>query len=249
MEGRIDPGLPAYLADAWGLRGRPNKGPKRGLSVPRIVDAAVSVAASEDLAAVSMNRVAAELGASPMSLYRYVESKEDLLLLMVDAIYQTPPSSPVPDEGWREGLRRWAWEQHAILRNHTWALYVPTSGPPVTPNQITWLEHGLECLRATTLAEGEKLSVIMLVSGFTHNEAMVAAEVQHAFLAAAPDDRAAMASYGQLMRKLINRDRFPALNQVIEAGVLDEPGGRDDEFVFGLDRILDGIGALVARQP
>ncbi|MFF8845297.1 TetR/AcrR family transcriptional regulator [Streptomyces sp. NPDC015127] len=245
MEGRTDPGLPAYIADAWGLRARPIKGPKRGLSLSRIVDAAVSVAASENLAAVSMSRVASELGASPMSLYRYVSSKEDLLLLMVDAIYQAPPSVPMPGEAWREGLRRWAWEQRAILRRHTWALYVPISGPPVTPNQITWLEHGLECLRTTELAEGEKLSVIMLLSGYTRNEAMVTAEVQQAFLAAAPDERAAMASYGQLMRKLTDPERFPALNQVIEAGVLDEPTGGDDEFVFGLDRILDGVGVLM----
>jgi AcrR family transcriptional regulator len=249
MEQHMESGLPGYLADAWGLRQRPTKGPKRGLSLPQIVNTGVSVAASEGLAAVSMNRVAAELGMSPMSLYRYVASKEDLLLMMVDEIYRTPPAPPTTEgQNWREGLRHWAWEQHAVLREHTWALSVPVSGPPVMPNQLRWLESGLDSLRDTALAELEKLSVIMLISGYTRNEAMVTAQVRQAFIAAAPDERAAMASYGQLIRKLVQPEQFPALTRVVTAGVLDEPSGGDDEFAFSLDRILDGVGALVEAR-
>ncbi|GAA3291307.1 TetR/AcrR family transcriptional regulator [Streptomyces cinereospinus] len=208
----------------------------------------MAVAGVESLAAVSMSRVAAELDASPMSLYRYVASKEDLLLLMVDAIYRTPPSPHAADGGWREGLRRWACEQHAILDRHTWALYVPVSGPPMTPHQLNWLEQGLARLGATALAESEKLSVIMLLSGFIRNEATVTAEVRQSFLAAAPDERTAMASYGRLMRGLTEPGRFPAMNRVIDAGVLDEPTGSDEEFAFGLDRVLDGVGVLVRTR-
>ncbi len=249
MAGDTNPGLPPYIEDAWGLRDRPNKGPKRGLSLPRIVDAAVTVAASESLTAVSMSRVAAELGASTMSLYRYLASKDELLTLMADAIYSTPPSPPEhPDEGWRAGLSRWAWEQHVILRQHSWVLRIPVSGPPITPNQIIWLERGLVCLGDTTMTENEKLSVIMLVSGFTRNEATVAAEVQAVFLASAADEHAAVAGYGQLVRKLADPARFPAFNAVIDAGVLDAAGGPDDEFAFGLERVLDGIEALVRTR-
>ncbi|MFF4840748.1 TetR/AcrR family transcriptional regulator [Streptomyces collinus] len=248
LEGRTSQGMPAHLADVWGLRERPAKGPRRALSLPRIVDAAVAVAGAEGLAAVSMSRVAAELDASPMSLYRYVSSKEDLLLLMVDAIYRTPPSPHEGDGGWREGLRSWACEQHAILDEHTWVLHVPVSGPPVTPHQLNWLEQGLARLAGTALPEGEKLSVIMLLSGYIRNEATVTAEVRQSFLAAAPDERAAMASYGRLMRALTDPARFPALNRVIDAGVLDEPTGSAEEFAFGLDRVLDGVGALVRAR-
>src|SRR5215469_11704523 len=83
--------LPAGLEAAWGLRGRPHKGPRPGLSLERIVAAAVRVADAEGLAAVSMSRVAAELGAAPMSLYRYVAAKGELLTLMVDAAYGPAP--------------------------------------------------------------------------------------------------------------------------------------------------------------
>ena len=75
-------GIPGSIAAAWGVRERPHKGPKPALSLPRIVDAAVRVADAEGLDAVSMGRVAAELGAAPMSLYRHVSAKEELLRLI-----------------------------------------------------------------------------------------------------------------------------------------------------------------------
>src|SRR5271154_2120266 len=86
-----DGGLPGSVAAAWGIRERPHKGPKPALSLARIVDAAVRVADAEGLDAVSMGRVAAELGAAPMSLYRHVSAKEELLTLMVDAAWGDSP--------------------------------------------------------------------------------------------------------------------------------------------------------------
>src|SRR5689334_7765306 len=154
-------GLPASIEQAWGVRQRPTKGPKRGLSLERIVDAAVKIAGSDGLAAVSMSRVAADLGASTMSLYRYVAAKDELLALMLDAATGAPPDVPVPGEDWRAGLARWAWAERAALHRHPWAVRVPLTGPPATPNQIAWLERGLRCLRDTGLAEGEKLGVVI----------------------------------------------------------------------------------------
>ena len=61
MEQDDGTGLPASIEAAWGLRQRPTKGPKRGLSLERIVEAAMKIAASDGLAAVSMGRVAADL--------------------------------------------------------------------------------------------------------------------------------------------------------------------------------------------
>src|ERR1044071_8495408 len=81
------PVLPSAIESAWGLRERPPKGPRPGMSVPAIVDAAVRVADADGLAAVSMSRVAKELGAATMALYRYVGSKDELLMLMVDTGY------------------------------------------------------------------------------------------------------------------------------------------------------------------
>jgi AcrR family transcriptional regulator len=242
-------GLPASIEAAWGVRGRPNKGPRPALTLERIVEAAVRVAAADGLSAVSMSRVAADLGVSTMSLYRYVAAKQELLALMVDAAYGTPPTSSGPQEGWREALSRWAWAELTVYRRHPWVLRIPISGPPVTPNAIAWLEWGLESLGDTGLAEGEKLSVILLLTGFVRNQATLDADISAA-QASGATAREVMASYGRLLTRLTDARRFPALHTMIASGVLDGPDDADAEFIFGLERVLDGIEALVrARQP
>jgi AcrR family transcriptional regulator len=241
-----DTGLPASIEAAWGIRPRPNKGPKPGLSLDRIVAAAVKVAASEGLAAVSMSRVAGELGASAMSLYRYVASKDELLALMVDAALGPPPPAP-PGEDWRAGLSRWAWGYHDALRRHPWALQVPIGGPPTTPNGIAWMEDGLAALAGTGLEEGEKLGVILLLSGYVRNEATLAADIA---AAAATSGSEVMPAWSSLIRRLTDAERFPALHAALASGALDQDDDPDDEFEFGLERVLDGVEVLVrTRTP
>jgi AcrR family transcriptional regulator len=242
-------GLPASIEAAWGLRERPAKGPKRGLSLERIVEAAVNVATAEGLGAVSMSRVAAELGASTMSLYRYVSAKDELLALMVDAAYGLPPVPEAPDEGWREGLSRWAWGELAALRRHPWVVRVPFTAPPLTPNNIAWLEAGLRALRGTGLAEQEKMSTILLLSGFVRNWATLITDLVEAARAAGSTVDEAMAGYGRTLAKLIDAERFPELSMVIAAGALDDEGEPEDaEFIFGLERVLDGVEVLVRAR-
>jgi AcrR family transcriptional regulator len=243
-------GLPASIEAAWGLRERPSKGPKRGLSLERIVGAAMRAAAADGLAAVSMGRVAADLGVSTMALYRYVAAKDELLELMLDAASWPPPAAPAPEEGWREGLSRWAWAELGAFRRHPWALRIPISGPPTTPNQIAWLEQGLRCLRDTGLEEGEKLGVILLLTGFVRNWATLEVDLAEASQASGAVAQAAMSGYGRTLARLTDPARFPALHAVIAAGVLDQTGldDPDEEFVFGLERVLDGIDALVRAR-
>lgn len=240
--------LPASIEVAWGLRERPHKGPKRGLSIDRIVEAAVKIALSDGLAAVSMSRIAAELGAGPMSLYRYVASKEELLALMVDAVYGPPPTAQWQDEGWREGLSRWAWASLAVLRRHPWILHIQISGPPITPNQIAWMEQALLFLRDTRLTEKENISVILLLISFIRNEAALAVNISAANLASGSTAEEATSAYGRLLARVTNAERFPALHAVIAAGAFDAPDDPDAEFSFGLERILDGIDVLVRSR-
>lgn len=241
---RDDDDLPPSIAVAWGLSARPTKGPKPGLSIERIVEAAIGVARAEGIGAVSMARVATELGSSPMSLYRYVAAKDELLGLMVDSALGGPPPPPDGDEQWRDGLSRWAWGFHDALRRHPWVLRVPISGPAVTPNQTAWLENGLAALAGTGLHEGEKLSVMLLLSGFVRNEATLVADLG----TPAAGETQIMPSWGRLLSRLTDAESFPALHQALASGVFDQDDDPDDEFVFGLERLLDGIGALVAAR-
>ncbi len=243
MQSQTSAALPASIAAAWGKRERPNKGPRPGLTLAGIVDAAVLLAQSDGLAAVSMSRLGHELGVSTMSLYRYVGAKGELVALMVDAALG-PPVPVADDEDWRAGLTRWAWGYHARMRQHPWALHIPISGPPTTPNQVAWLDDGLRSLRSTGLGEAEKASVVLLLSSYVRSEATLTAELA----AANPAPETMMSGYADLLRGLTDRSQFPALHAVLDAGVFDAADDPDEEFSFGLERILDGIEVLVAAR-
>ena len=247
MDEDTETGLPASIEEAWGVRRRPRKGPKPGLDLDRIVSAAVKVAASEGIAAVSMSRVATELGSSAMSLYRYVAAKDELLALMVDAAFDEPLAPAPEGEDWRAGMTRWAWTYHDALRRHPWVLQVPISGPPVMPNQIAWMEDGLRALGDTGLAEGEKLSVILLVSGYVRNEATLSASTSPRPPPVPPTARSCRPGASSSTR-LTDAEHFPALHAALASGVFDQDDDADDEFTFGLERVLDGIESLVRRR-
>jgi len=244
----MPPAVPDAVAAAWGVRDRTRrKGPKSALTLSRIVRSAIRLADAEGLEAISMARVAAEAGTAPMSLYRHVSGKEQLLELMGDAAWGAPPSPPAPGGSWREGLSRWAWAMRRAATRHPWAARLPITSLPVLPNQVAWFENALTCMRDTGLSEARKASVILLLSGYVRNVATtemdVAAAIRDSGLA--PD--AWMARYGTMLRELTDAGRFPALTAFLDAGVFDVADGPDDEFVFGLERILDGVAALVER--
>ncbi|MEU4890027.1 MULTISPECIES: TetR/AcrR family transcriptional regulator [Streptomyces] len=256
--------LPPGLAAAWGLRERSPKGPRRGLSLDRIVAAAVEVAAAEGIGAVSMGRVAKHLGASPMALYRYVTAKDELLLLMVDAATGPPAPPPAPGGGWRPELTHWATAQRAVLLRNPWVLRVPISGPPVAPNAIAWMEQGLAALRDTALAPGDKASVILLVSSYARSEASLHTDIAEAGrkAAASQADAAtdptaaptadpsaeALRGYADLLRALTSAGTHPHLHTVLDSGAFDTADDPDADFRFGLDRLLDGIETLVRTR-
>ena len=241
------PDIPPSVAAAWGVRERPHKGPKPALSLARIVDAGVRVADSEGLDAVSMGRVAASLDTAPMSLYRHVSSKEELIKLMVDAAWGDSPGPLLPGENWRAGLSRWAWAMRAALQRHPWAAHLPISGLPIMPREIAWFEDALACLAGTGLTEARKASVIMLLSGYVRNLAATEADIAAAVAASGLSVDEWMASYPRMLGQLTDPRRFPALTAFIAAGVFEAADAPDDEFIFGLDRILDGVGVLIGE--
>ena len=241
--------VPDAVAAAWGVRDRTRrKGPKPALTLSRIVRAAIRVADAEGLEAISMARVAAEAGTAPMSLYRHVSGKEQLLELMGDAAWGTPPPAPASGESWREGLSRWAWAMRRAATRHPWAVRLPITSLPVLPNQVAWFENALTCMRDTGLSEARKASVILLLSGYVRNLAATDMDVAAAIRDSGLTPDAWLARYGTMLRELTDPERFPALAAFLDAGVFDIADDPDDEFVFGLERILDGVAALMERQ-
>jgi len=237
--------LPPSLAAAWGLHTRPAKGPKPALTLDRIVEGAVRVAQADGLAAVSMSRVATEVGVTAMALYRYVGNKDELLALMVDAALGDPPPGLASGPNWREGLTAWAWAENEAYRRHPWALRVPIQGIPALPHQITWMECGLRCFTGSGVAEEERLSTILLISNLVRIYAMQNQDLEAAFAGSSPDE--VMATYAQTMTKIIDAERFPAMSAVLTSGVLAKADPIDKELTFGLERVLDGVEVMISR--
>ena len=243
MTARSEPELPRGIALAWGVDASPQRGPKREMSIERIVDAAVEIADAEGLGAVSMAAVAAKLGYTPMSLYRYVSAKDDLILLMQETAVGLP-SEQTRAGTWRERLERLHAEQLQGCLAHPWALDIPISGAPVTPNSAAWMDAGLEALAETPLEDSEKLAVILLVAGLARWAGTVFAGYERSARERGISPDQITVQEDALFRELISADAFPALRAAIDTGVFLDDG---EPFTLGLSFALDGVEAYIAQ--
>ena len=212
----------------WDVRPRPTRGPKPALTLDRIADAGIAIADAEGLAAVSMQRVAADLGFTKMSLYRYLPGKTELVATMLERGLGQPP--PLTGE-WRHALTDWAGAILAAYAGHAWTIEATAGRRPIGPNELSWLEAALAVL-PPGLSGAERLDTVATIAG--HARA-IAAQTTESDLAAA---------IGLVLRD--HAARYPA----VVAAVTDvgAHGGADDAFRFGLDRILDGLEVLLRRR-
>lgn len=231
--------LPASMALAWGRVKAGSRGPRKGLTVETIVEAACAIAQSGGLAAVSMARVAKELGFTTMSLYRYIDSKDLLVELMADYALGAPPDF---DSGgdWRERLRAVALAEFERVLGLEWWLTMPISGAPTGPNNMLWLESLLSSLSDTPLSEAQKVQLALNTSLYVIGRARLVVDITSG------DD----IDFGTVMPEVLDAERFPSILAAIEGGGFDALGDprQSDEFSFGLDRLLDGIDVMIARQ-
>lgn len=234
--------VPDDVALLWGLREAPRRGPRPTLGVEEILRAAVAVADADGLGAVSMARVAAELGHATMALYRHVRSKDELLALMADAALEVPPE--LPAGGWRVGLETWARAIVAVSQRHPWMARLPVGGPPSGPGSLAWLDRALGALEGTPLLDGEKMGVVMGLLTYAQGQIRLGAELA-AGLAERPE---AFARYGEVLAHLVDPARFPALGAMIAGGTFaGGADGGDEDFDLGLALYLDGVAGLVER--
>jgi AcrR family transcriptional regulator len=236
------PALPPSMALAWGVGGARRRGPKRVLTIEQIVEAGTAIAVGDGIGALSMARVAERLGVSTMALYRYFAAKDDLLELMVDSALGLPPPAQ-PGETWRAGLRRWAEGVRDGYRANQWALRVPISAPPLGPNNVRWLENALAALRDTPLTASQKMSCVLTLVGFVRSEELLLADLM-ASQAAGRDPR----DYAMQLAGLITAQDFPQVSAALFGGAMADEEDPDDDFEFGVECILDGIGVLIGAQ-
>ena len=237
--------LSAGMRRLWGLAPQPAGRP--GLTVERIVRAAIAIADAEGLEAVSMSRVASDLGFSTMALYRHVESKEELVELMVDVAAGDPPE--LPDDDWRAALERWTRAQREVMRRRPWIAQAPISGIPIGPHQVSWMEAALRALRDTPLDGGEKLGILLLLTGQVRYESLLVSDLARARERAGQDAVEMERAYGRNLATILDRDRFPELAGLVVEGVFDVADVDDEAAAaLALTIILDGIDLLMERR-
>jgi AcrR family transcriptional regulator len=248
-QGRTTPSLRAQRL--WGLE--PQKAPREGLTVEKVVQAAIAVADAEGLGAVSMSRVAKELGFTTMSLYRHVDSKDELLELMLDAAAAEPPEKLGAPGDWRAGLTAWTWAMLDLLRQRPWVVELPITGIPSGPGQLAWVEAGLRALRDTALTDLERFSVVQLLATHVRGQAAITAQLGGAMARAGREWHEAEQEWARDLAAVLDPERFPELSKLMASGALAPTPSAEDydpdaEFRFGLDRILDGVEALIRRR-
>jgi AcrR family transcriptional regulator len=237
--------LPASLQRLWDRTAR-TKEPRRNLSLDRIVAAAIEIADTEGLSALSMARLAERLGSAPMSLYRHVANKEELYDFMIDAAARESTATVTDD--WRAGLTEWMADLMELYRRHPWILQLPVTRPPLDPGQLDWLERGLSIQQSTPLTVAEKVGTVLTLLEYARGHAVIANS-----LAGADASFGLPLPYGQLLAQLVDEARFPMLAAAISDGAFEPPpvdaeADLQEDFQFGLNLILDGVAALIRSR-
>ncbi|GGD67269.1 TetR/AcrR family transcriptional regulator [Paenibacillus nasutitermitis] len=246
--------LPRGIALSWGLVKRPQRGPKGELSIAQIIEAAIAIADKDGLAAVSMSRVAASLGFTAMSLYRYISSKDDLLLLMQDAVCNIPIPPEEQRNYWREEMRAYVRVTIHVFQEHPWYGDIPIYGAPVTPNNLKIVDWGLRSMRKLPFNDYEKMSIVLLLSSYARSCGIIQRDMARAVRTGGSPSAFSGLDYSAELKQLVQPDHFPYLSPVVQSGAytdeIENENTVGNDFDFGLERILDGIEHyLAAKMP
>jgi AcrR family transcriptional regulator len=215
---------------------RPTPAP---LSRERIVRAAIRLADADGLDAVSLRKVATALEVGPMRLYGYIDSKQELLDLMVDAVHaEIRPSG----DGWREVLRSLAEATRHAAHEHEWLADLLGGRPQLGPNALA----GGEIVAAAL--GGVDVDAVMPVAGAVNAYVIGAVRREiaerRAERATGLDKKRWQALLGPYLERAFATGRYPALETVVrDAAHLNA----DETFRIGLDCLLDGIEARIAQ--
>jgi AcrR family transcriptional regulator len=242
------PGRGTVVTDPAGVPARPADGAARtarrheadpDLTRERIVAAAIRVADTEGLTQLSMRRIATELDAAPMSLYRHISGKDDLLMSMMDSVLGEDPLPARPPDGWRAQLELTSRLQWRGFRRHPWlAPALSITRPQLLPNGMRHTEWALRALSGLGLSIQEMMNIhITLFShirGLALNlEAEAQAEQDSGLTSDEWND-----TQEQGFRAIAAAGHLPMLSRLVDS---DMELDLDQLFEFGLGRLLDGM--------
>lgn len=222
--------------ELWLTPDRPRRGRRPAFSREAITVAAVALADTEGIDAVTMRRVAAEVGAGVMSLYSYAPDKETLLDLMIDHVNgELPTSGPLTGD-WRADLKTVGHLQRDHMLRHPWLATAVPARRTLGPRTLAFLEHALAALRPSGLDGGARLEVFAQLTAFVAGH--VTHEVAQAEAAQAPGRAAAEALY---LAAVAADGHHPELAEALASA--GRPVTPDATFARFLNRLVDGLDA------
>ncbi len=216
----------------WGLRTASSRGPKATLTVESIAAAAVAVADTDGIDAVSMQRVAESLDFTKMSLYRHVSGKADLVAVMIEHAVGDAPDLGGVKGGWRPRLERWARSLSTTWDDHPWLPGVTVGGRVMGPREMAWVEAAVAALGETPLSSAERMDVVTLISGHIRNTQ-------------APDVAGTQPWHDHSHVDQI-RDRPEEFPTLLELGTRRTRSPRQTR-AFGLRCVLDGVERAIGQ--
>ncbi len=224
----------------WSLPEPPGR-PTTSLSRAEILRAALTIADAEGARALTMRRVATAVGAStPMSLYRYIGSKDGLVDLMIDAVYGEIPL-PERVEGWRDGLERLALASWAVIRRHLWFGELVHTRPPLGPNALRYFDFRFALLESLGLSADELTLLTGAVDGHIFGAALQSAEESRMRTRVGLKTEADLeAAARPFLEPILSGDRYPAFARWFAARTGAAPA---DPVTWTLACLLDGITA------
>lgn len=244
---RTTPGVGTVVADAAPLRRpraerRPVEG--AGPTAERIVQAAVAVADAEGLAAVSMRRIAGEIGVATMSLYRHVVDKDALVIRMMDRALGEWEAPRDPPEGWRPRLEVAAHQTWEMFRRHPWlAPAMSMTRPQAVPNVLPLAEWVLSTLDSLRLDMDTTFTAYITLFNYVRGTALNIELEAEAQAQSGMDNEEWLDNQQPLLVELLTNGQFPTFARLID---LDYDFSLDRLFEFGLQRLLDGLAVMFA---
>ncbi|MEU8530880.1 MULTISPECIES: TetR/AcrR family transcriptional regulator [Streptomyces] len=219
--------------------------PRASLTPQRIAAVAVELADGEGIGAVTMRRIAAELGVAPMAAYRHVDGKDELWALMVDLVSAElePQEEPV---GWRATLRAHALRTREAMLRHPWLAQLPAPLFALTPNRMAGAERQLASLDGLGLDADTMMAAFRTVGAYVHGatqtEVSLAQYMREQGWETGDDTRRGLAPQ---MVYLMETGRYPTYREYTRTAARKDDAAW--QFETGLDCVLDGVAGLVER--
>lgn len=222
------------------------RGPDRSRTLNDVVDAAITIANRDGLAAVTMRAVAAELGVGTMTLYHYVPSKASLVALMIDRLYEQMPRPPLEQLSATERLQRVARLNRELFLTHSWLADTSSARPPLGPGLMAKYEYELNAFTALGLDDVSTDDCLIYLLTFVHGAARADLAARRQQLESGITDQEWWNVYGPLFDQIFDKHRYPTAARIGGAagatrGAAYNP---DQAFDFGLERTIDAINAL-----